>query len=371
MVGATLNDCSGPTRPMPNAPRQLSVVLSKQSIAKLTSCNSEDQTSLPDLAIPNEPSFSIRYSVPPDSLNARFNELNLRRTPKGDYIVDEKEDEAAKQPQTTSKLGKPSFRGPASDSRDTDCVLIYNRELGHYELHFLDLEIQTAPALSNRRPIAKSTSNATAKASISEKSRTESPVPHAQPPASTTTQQSHTPQTHTPQTHTPQTHTAQTHAAQLHASQMHAMAAVPSGSRKRTKGLPTRRKIIPKVKQRNPLEDDGEVVLPTLTSANLGSNIQTFRKVPSASPEQPSERPAGHASNSLANSPNSKVQQDDPGENPKPRSALDSNDEEFNDFADELADDLMEASDEEKPVPKDTMGTAGGSAEDDVSSEEE
>lgn len=348
---------------MSNTSKQFTVALSDQSISKLLDREAHIYSQLEA-----DVNFSIRYSVPPDSLNSQVNELSLKRTPRGDYLIEESEDQEKKPVQpVVSKLGKPSFKGPVNENRETDCILVYSEATGQYELRFLDGEIQAAPALKTRKPITKSSSTVasqpvSAAATPTVKSRASSPMhPYAVPSAKSSP-----------------------------SSQVQSVSG--SSRSKRTMGLPTRRKISSKVKPIGIDDNESVPILPTLTGSYSDIKVRSKAATPMAysrpqSTTVPAQRlvsqeithqreavsPASFPPVSAPRSPpHLKLHSPQLSSLPTTRSPTPPpDDEDFDDLVDELADDLMEISEDEKKPVNVTLGTAGGSAEDEDSSEEE
>lgn len=352
--------------------REYSVALSDDILSRLRQGirKSGDTPALPS-QIPS-PNFTIRYSVPPELLKRDNCELNLRKSTRGEYIVEDatalgsgRELGTGKEEGSFStsapRASGPSFRGPGTGAQEHECVLVYNEQLQKYELHALHMNFQVAPVLKSR-PRSSTKEPCTilreqpSRDSSSSSSRNVSPQkgPSASVPRASSKSAVFppTPANSASAAFIPKTSTR----ARLPTRRKLPNAKPPLSSRNATESPPPPTPYLSATQPPNDPSRLGSAATstnpPSGSSSVASCNVSDTNFSPSISVP------------SLAESPSSI--------NPKSSEAESGFDDSFEDLADELADELMEDEEETARQTSKSMGTAGGSAQDDdVISEEE
>lgn len=362
----------------PSEEKHYEVTLGEQFISNLK----ESPTSSKRNQNQNNNGFAIRYTVPPESLRADKSALNMRKTPRGEYIIENPNPP----PKSDSQINaNASFKGTGSSAKDTECVLIFNPQTKKYELELLGMDIQVSPLLKSRlRSQAPSSGTQSETNNVNTSTSQDRPAPSRQ------RSNSNSPVKNNPQGLDYGSTQSASHVLQPNASKIASGSLAP---RSKTKAkLPTRKKITSSKPFSMPLrsesEADGESLegsrapTPSLVRPSRFSSVE-----PQSEPSNPLNPYADRNRNQR---PYSVTAPAESKTNDLQTSGTEDDgfDDSFNNLADELADELGEDDDNEvddidgvkdennnDKVPQKaawSAGTAGNVLEDDdISSEEE
>lgn len=360
----------------PSEEKQYEVTLGEQFISNLM-----NSSTIPKKDQKNN-GFAIRYTVPPESLRADKTALNMRKTPRGEYIIENPNPSEKSDSQINANA---SFKGTGSQAKDTDCVLVFNPHTKKYELGLLGMDIQVSPLLKSRlrsqTPSNGPQSENTTGSSVN--------VVHDRPASSKQQSNSNSPVKNTPHLNTP------AHPA----SHVNPQSAVKTASgtlapRSKTKArLPTRKKLTSSKPFHAALKNESDIDGDFQDSSRAPTpSLLRSSRFSSAEPQSEPANPLNPLNGNRNRDPKNNTVKPpvDSGVSDLHSSGTEADgfDDSFNNLADELADELGDDDDDDEDDDKDvsvnktddkvhnkaawSAGTAGNVLdEDDVSSEEE
>lgn len=376
--------------------KQYEVTLGEQFVSNLREYNSKTKQ------MDRNNGFAIRYTVPPDSLQTDKNSVNLRKTTRGEYII-----ERTNQPEssdTPNNGTQASFKGTGTQTRETECVLIFNPNTNKYELHTLGLDIQVSPVLKSRL-------RSQAQAGVAQNENPTNGALRDRLSAARSTSKTASPVKNSTNSVTPPSQNNS-------ASSSKAISASLAPKRTTKARLPTRKKLTPKPNA-SKLKGDGEegpfsevkAPTPDLSRSSRYPSVEPHVETVASNHIQHSNRPtlSSHFQNQQDEQKQPQVSKEslntieetnDTSHNastihidqkntpvtlpqniiqppPSEQAEVDGFDDSFNDLADELADELGEDDDDVEitALPQKSTWSAGTAGtfqdEDEVSSEEE